>query len=213
MRKLARFTIVVAILLAIVIGALRATVLRWWKVPNDDPYLEASVAPTLRGGDWVLLWRRGTPSLGDLVLCPEPGKPDRVVLGRIAAMERQRIQLQGHAVFVDRDRVRSEGSCRVTTFSTVDPANGVAVEQRCGREALGGRIHLRGNAVEGQAPPDLEVSVGPGEVFLLSDNRAFPYDSRDFGTVPWASCKERVFFRLIGEAGFGDVASRLTMID
>ena len=45
-----------------VIGLARLTVIRWWQVPLGDPYLEASLAPSLQGGDWVLLWRGTAPS-------------------------------------------------------------------------------------------------------------------------------------------------------
>lgn len=213
MRKLGRFAIGLAIVLAMLVGALRATVLRWWRVPDDDPYLEASIAPTLRGGDWILLWRRGTLSLGDLVLCPEPGQPDRLVLARIGAVEGQVIKVQGHAVRIDNRSVRGTGSCDSNTFTVVEPETGAIVEQRCDRETLGGREHLRGSAPKAQRPPEIEVAVGPGQVFLLSDNRQFPYDSRDFGLVSLETCKERVFFRLIGREGYGDVRSRLMFID
>ena len=41
----------------IFIGLARLTVLRWWRVPNNDPYLTASISPSVRGGDLILLWR------------------------------------------------------------------------------------------------------------------------------------------------------------
>jgi hypothetical protein len=45
-------------------------------------------------------------------------------------------------------------------------------------------------------------------VWLVSDNRLFPYDSRDFGAVPQENCQETVFFRLVGKGGFFDTATR-----
>ena len=46
----------------------------------------------------------------------------------------------------------------------------------------------------------------------MSDNRRFPYDSRDFGVVDRSTCKETVFFRLIGREGFFHAPTRFTYI-
>ena len=68
-----------------IVGIARLTVIRWWRVPVGDPYLEASLAPTLRGGDLVILWRGTAPIEGNLVLCPEPKGGGRYTIGRILA--------------------------------------------------------------------------------------------------------------------------------
>ena len=62
------------------------------------------------------------------------------------------------------------------------------------------------------APKFSRQEVPPGNVFLLSDNRLFPYDSRDYGSVPLDSCKETVFFRLVGIKGYLDGETRFTFI-
>ena len=54
--------------------------------------------------------------------------------------------------------------------------------------------------------------VSEGNVFLVSDNRAFAFDSRTYGAIPRASCKESVFFRVYGAKGLGDSASRFVYI-
>src|SRR5882672_8016743 len=51
----------IAALLAVIVGAARLVAIRWWQIPDNDPIVEASIAPTLRGGDWVLLWRVTPP--------------------------------------------------------------------------------------------------------------------------------------------------------
>lgn len=214
MRKLARFLLILAVLASVLVGIARAVAIRWWQVPDDDPYLEASIAPTLRGGDRVLLWRRTAPMFGDLVVCPEPGKPDRVVIARIAGVDGDTVEVKGTNVFVNGRRARTEGSCAESPFRVVDPDPRTSdpVEQPCEREELGSRVHLRGNAIASRPLADVKMAVGEGQVFLLSDNRLFPYDSRDFGLVERATCTEKVVFRLTGKAGFGDVQSRLTFI-
>ena len=79
-RRLTKVLLYFAIVAAVVIGVLRATVIRWWRIPDDDPYLEASIAPTLAGGDLIVLWRLSPPRFGDLALRPEPKADGRVVL-------------------------------------------------------------------------------------------------------------------------------------
>jgi len=64
---------------------LRLLLLKAWTVP-DDPRLAASVAPTLGGGDVVLVLTRGSPGFGDLVRCKDPEDPPRFVVGRIAGL-------------------------------------------------------------------------------------------------------------------------------
>jgi len=46
----------------------------------------------------------------------------------------------------------------------------------------------------------------------LSDNRQYPYDSRDFGTVERSTCREAVVFRLVSEDGYFDQKNRFTFI-
>lgn len=212
MHKLVRFLLLVTLLLGALIGLARATAIRWWRIPDDDPYLEASIAPTLRGGDWIVLWRLTTPKFGDLVLCPEPSQPDREVLGRIAGLAGQKVGVRGSQAIIDGRRAKDEGSCLVSKFTTIDPRTGEPVEQRCENEALGSRVHPRGNVTTQSRPADSETEVGLGQVFLLSDNRLFPYDSREFGPVERGTCSESVIFRLVGAQGFSDVESRLSLI-
>jgi len=212
MRKLLQFLVVLGLLGGALVGAARATAIRWWRIPTDDPYLEASIAPTLRGGDLVILWRLTPPKFGDLALCPEPGQTDRIVIGRIAGLPGDKIEVKGTSVQVNRRRAQSQGSCLASRFTVADPRNGNEVDLHCDREELGSRVHLRGNALPEDRPPDSKTLVEPETVFLLSDNRQFPYDSRDFGLVDRDTCTESIVFRLVGVGGFSDVESRLSII-
>jgi signal peptidase I len=212
MRHIWRWLIWIGIVLGVVVGIARAVAIRWWRVPSNDPYLEASIAPTLRGGDLIILWRASPPHTGDLVLCPEPKRPDRVVLGRIAAVEGESLEVNGGDAFLNGHRIAVEQACLEDSFTTRDPQTKIPVEQRCDMEQMGARLHSRGNVKE--TPPEkvTQPTIPEGQVFLLSDNRQFPYDSRDYGLVERATCKETVVFRLVSRAGFKDVANRLTLI-
>jgi signal peptidase I len=192
------------------VGVLRATAIRWWQVPVGDPYLDASIEPTLHGGDWVILWRVTAPGAGDLALCPEP-KTSRPVIGRIVGLQGQHIKVIKEALFIDQKPMDSESQC--DKFTAHDPGSGLDVQQGCSNEVVAEKTHMTGMVKDGLAKPaDAELDVPAGQVFLASDNRQFPWDSRDFGTVERSSCSETVVFRLVSKDGFFDVPNRLSLI-
>lgn len=208
-RKMLRFLFWVALVVGIVIGVLRLTAIRWWRVPSNDPYLTASISPSLRGGDLILLWRLTKPGFSDLVLCPEPKQPGRVVIGRIAGVSRDEVEVTGADIKVNHKRQSVEGNCPERTFTEKDPGTGFEVELHCSIEDLGGSTNYRAEIPpEGNHPPDVKTTVPDNHVWLVSDNRQFPYDSRDYGAIPRETCGETVFFRLMGAKGFFDTATR-----
>jgi signal peptidase I len=200
----------VAVILGALVGLARLVAIRWWRVP-DDPYLAASIAPTLRGGDWVLLWRLSQPTFGALVVCPEPGHPERWVIGRLLGEPGDTVKLEGSRVRVNGKLSELDRGC--PHFLVKDPSSGAEVEQICQVEALGGATYLRGvDSGSDVLASSQEYRVEAGTLFLVSDNRLFPYDSRDFGAVPWKSCAESVFFRLVGKEGYFDTQTRFTYV-
>jgi signal peptidase I len=211
MSKFLRFLAWTLIIAGGIVGLLRLTAIRWWRVPLGDPYLEASLAPTLHGGDWVILWRATAPIEGNLVLCPEPKAPERQVIGRIVGESNDHVTLTGDVVLVNQHAFETESSC--DKFSVKDPGSGQTVEQACRREIVGSQTHLRGEVRPTLPQPGTaDTDVPAGNVFLVSDNRQFPWDSREFGLVPRATCSETIVFRLISKDGFFDVPNRLTLI-
>jgi signal peptidase I len=207
-----RFAAWALLIFAGLVGLLRATALRWWQVPIGDPELEASIAPTLRGGDWVLVWRLTRPALGDLVVCPDPSDPTNVVMGRIVAEANDHVLLQGTDVQVNGKEFDIEYNCTIRTFDVVDPDSLKEVQLYCDMEDVGENLHMRGYGESKKDALKFVKQVGSGEVFLLSDNRSHPFDSRHFGTLDRRTCTEKVFFRLVSSGGFFDAANRLTMI-
>lgn len=212
---LLRVAVFVAVVLGLLVAVLRLTCLRWWQVPLDDPDLAASVAPTLGAGDWLILWRGTAPGFGDLVLCPDPENPGQVFIGRIAAEGGDVLKVDATgAMTVNNARVRSERSCEERQVVVENPRTGDEVELRCDVEKLGGVYHQRAlvPASDPLPPAPLKREVERGSVFLISDNRAFPFDSRDFGSLPSAACAETIVFRLVSRLGFSHVKSRLSRI-
>lgn len=212
MRALLRLIVWTLVILGLAIGLARATAIRWWRVPTDDPWLSASVGPTLQPGDWVLLWRLTRPSDGDLVQCPEPKAPERIVIGRILGSGNDELTFGEGNIVINGKALRTERSC--DAFEVLHPRTGATVRQGCSVEDMGGRLFMRGSDVASgnatQTP--LKVVVNPGDFYLVSDNRQFPFDSRDFGPVAASSCRETIVFRLWGRNGYFDQQRRFDLI-
>jgi signal peptidase I len=212
MGKLIRFLFWTAAIIGVVVGLAHLLALRWWQIPVDDPRLSASITPTLRAGDWVILWRATPPHFGALVACPDPQDETTTVIGRLVGESGDTLNIDGGRLSLNKHRVETETACSPTTFKVNHPSSGSEVEQHCSVEILGGVYHMRGE-VDGVAYPISTVrTVDEGKVFLVSDNRAFPYDSRSYGTLDRSSCKETVVFRIFGKDGFDDADSRFTFI-
>lgn len=210
MSKFLRVLAWTLVIVGAIIGIARLTVIRWWRVPIGDPYLEASLAPTLRGGDLLILWRGSAPIEGALVLCPEPKAAGRAVIARILGEAGDHVKV-GNDVLINGRAFETESGC--DSFAVTDPGTKQELKQRCRREVAGSRTHLRGETDASLAAPrEADVDVPVGHVFLVSDNRQFPWDSREFGPVERSTCVETVVFRLVSKDGFFDVANRLTLI-
>jgi signal peptidase I len=213
MRKFLHFLLWSAVVGGALVALARVTAIRWWRVPSGDPYLEASIAPTLRGGDLVLLWRLTKPKFGDLVICPEPGARHRIVIARVAGEAGDRVSVRGSTVTVNNIKAATEHACSPPRFTVAHPGSGRELEQSCDVEVLGGSSHQRGGTGGHDVlPTPADTTVDPGKLFLLSDNRLLPYDSRDFGLVERDSCVESVFFRLVSAGGYADEPRRLVFI-
>lgn len=213
MSKYWRVLFWVTLVLGAIVGIARATALRWWTIPEGDPYLEASIAPSLRGGDLILLWRATKPKFGDLVMCPEPDRPDRLVIGRVFGEPGDQIKVEGPKVYVNGRAAETEHACENRVFKVAHPSTGQELEQNCDIEAVGGHSHKRGGTTgHGVLPAPANQKVDEGRLFLVSDNRLLPYDSRDFGLVDASTCTETVVFRLVSRDGFFDEVNRFVFI-
>ena len=213
MRTVVRFLLWTAALVGALIAVARLTAIRWWRVPLDDPVLAASVAPTLQGGDLIVLWRLTPPTFGDLVLCPDPDDPAQNIVARIAAEPGDQISVQGDRIALNGKTSGTERSCRPDTFEVEHPHTHELVEQTCQIEALRGASHQRGSIPKDLPTPRGDSREVPDDmVYLVSDNRAFPFDSRDYGAVERGSCTETVIFRLVSKAGYFDGERRFTLI-
>jgi signal peptidase I len=197
---------------AVIAGILRLTLLEPWVVPEDDGWLSASVAPTLGPGDVVLLLTRGEPGFGDLVRCPDPEYKGSFVVGRIAGLAGDTVEIQGHSLKVNGKRYDVTDACDERTFTVKHPDSGTELQMFCGRVDMGGGWHYRGTSAKRRPRHDKKKLVGSGRYFLLSDNRDLHDDSRDFGTLQADDCSQRIVLRLWSREGWSDSKHRVTPI-
>lgn len=182
-----------------------------WTMP-EDAFLGASTAPVLSAGDTMLLLTRGEPAFGDLVRCPDPQDPSMFVVGRIAGVEGDTVETEGRRLLVNGRAYESESACSQNKIFVKHPETLKDVELTCDVVPMGGGWHYRVSSLSPYQEQKKTAKVGPGKVFLVSDNRTMHDDSRDFGLVDRASCNERVFFRLWGKAPWGEDKNRLTFV-
>ncbi len=211
MRKLWRgvgWTLAALLVLGLI---LRIAAFDLWTVPNDA-FLGASTAPTLGAGDTVVVYRRGVPGFGDLVRCPDPKDPTIVVLGRIAGVSGDVVEVEGPRLWVNGRSYQGESACPQPKVVVQHPETLKDVELNCEVVQMGGGWHHRLVPVKQFPEGKKTAAVGVGKVFLVSDNRAMHDDSRDFGLVELETCLTRPVFRLWSKAGWSDEEKRMTIL-
>ena len=212
MRKYLRFLAWTALIVGIIVGALRYLLFKTWVVPSDDKVLAASIAPTLAPGDFVLIMHSKSPVFGDLVRCVDPEEPRRFVIGRIGGEQSDKVVIEGRTVFVNERRSASETSCAERVVQIEEPTTGSPIDIHCDIEDLAGIAHMRGSRPVEYSGSRVEKVVPPGMVWLISDNRYYPLDSRIYGALPRESCDAVVVYRLWSAKGFMDADHRLMFI-
>jgi signal peptidase I len=200
---------ILGVLLVLGVAA-RIFVLEPWTLPDENK-LGASVAPTLNGGDLVLFMKRNKPAFGDLVRCKDPDDPNGFVVGRVAGMKGDHLDIVGRELSVNGRRYLGEMACKDPKVPVPHPLSGSTVEITCDQVEMAGHPHFRGWS-EKVPSSSYTVDVGEGMVYLLSDDRAYHDDSRDFGQLPADTCSGRMVFRLWGRDGWGDDVHRMTFI-
>ena len=211
MDKFFKFLLWTAGILAVIALAGRVFLFETWTVP-DDSYLAAAAAPTLHGGDFVLVLTVGTGGFGDLVRCADPENAGSFVVGRIVGTPGDEVEMQGRSLRVNTSSYNASDACTQATFKVAHPDTGREMEMQCSRVEMGGGWHYRGNSLKNMPGNNVSKRIGDGKVYLLSDNRDMHDDSRDFGTLPEESCRQRIVFRLWGRDGWTDSAARMTFI-
>jgi hypothetical protein len=182
-----------------------------WVIPDDDPALAASIAPTLGPGDVVVLERRPSASRGHLLRCVNPETPDRFMIGRAIGMGGDLLDVTGEIVKIDGHRTPSPRACDPAQVTVHDPVTDEDVPLHSAVEEYGDHEFCTLRSMHSPEAP-LQVQVENGKVFLLSDNRHIHADSRDVGGAVLPSTCQHILYRLVGPGGWSDDTRRLTVI-
>jgi len=218
MKPWVRWTLWILLIGGAVFGVLRYFFIDFHIVPDvpSEPLYWAN-SPNLEPGDYVLVWRGGKPHIGDVVRCPDPvagpdGQP-RWLVARVAGIAGDKIEFADGQLRINGFKVTT-AACQQPPRKVIDPAGG-EVDLNCWAEEIGGSKH------DVQMAPNTpltipEVVVGPGKVYLLSDNRSQPWsrDSRDaeVGQIDADQCKQRLLVRLVSKSGWKDSDRRMTFL-
>jgi signal peptidase I len=195
-------------ILALIIVILRLTVFRLWTIP-EDLVLDSSMRPTLASGDIVIVLTVGERGFGNLVRCTDPEDPQRWVVGRIVGLQGDEVDVAPPMLTVNGTRYNTTDPC-AKNIEVPHPTSGAPIAATCSRVEMAGSWHYRADITTTEG--ETKHKVGPGRVFLLSDDRTFHDDSRDFGAVQANTCTELIAFRLWGKSGFSDAEHRFTYI-
>jgi signal peptidase I len=211
MEKLRRglgWTLGAALVIALL---LRLLVLDVWTTP-DDAFQGAQGAPVIGAGDTLLMITRGEHGFGELVRCSDPQDPAAFVVGRIAGVEGDTVEVEGHRLSVNGRSYETTSACAQPKVYVKHPETLKDVELTCGIVEMGGGWHYRISSPSPFQEQKKTAKVLPGKVFLVSDNRAMHDDSRDYGLVDRSTCKQKVFFRLWGKQPWAEDKNRLSYI-
>lgn len=198
-------------LVAVAIWLLFYKVIEFWTVPSDDPVLAASVVPTLRAGESVLLLRRGEPRFGEVVRCTHPEDASKIVVGRVFGTAGDTVEVDNATVIVNSKSIATSHACKNRNVTVTDPSTDETVELLCDLEEGGAGFHERARSATQAKVGRRPAQVQTDQLFLVSDDRQFPYDSRDFGAVAASECRT-IVVRLWGQTGWLDAERRLTYI-
>jgi signal peptidase I len=209
--KLLRGLLWVSALVFLVGVVVRYVVVEVWVLPDDDK-MSAAVAPTLKGGDTILYMRRNLPAFGDLVRCSDPDDKTRFVVGRVAGLWGDVVETNGRELTVNGKRYLGEMACAEDRIPIPHPTSGSTVEISCDTVSMAGHPHLRGHTDKVGAERPTKTTIGQGKLYLLSDDRSYHDDSRDFGTLNADTCTGRIVFRLWGKEGMKDSKTRMSFV-
>jgi signal peptidase I len=160
-----------AIALPLLIGYVRAHQVESFRIPA------ASMEPSVLKGDFLFADKRySCPGCkqavkrGDIAIFAYPNDRTVSYIKRVIGLPGDRVQVKDHEVWVNGKSLKVR--------EAVTP-NGLQVTESAGE----GQWQVMWTAAD-KRPPEADLTVPAGQVFVLGDNRNASTDSRSFGTVP-----------------------------
>lgn len=130
----------------------------------------SSMEPSFFNNEYILTdkisYRLHEPARGDVIIFKAPTNQDVDYIKRVIGLPGDRVKIQNGAVFLNGEKLREDYLRDPTTL-------------------FPGSFMQEG----------IEITVPPGEVFVLGDNRLHSSDSRQFGPVPIDTLIGRAFLR------------------
>ncbi len=172
---------------ALVLPLLYTYVRGHWVEPYRIP--SSSMAPGILMGDFLIADKRyncpgckHAAKRGDIAIFVYPNDRTLNYIKRIVGLPGDKVQIKGRALFVNgQPLTRSERIVTNIHGLGVDGGPGSGIEVT---EGIDGREWQVFWANSDKSAQDSELTVPPGHVLVLGDQRALSKDSRVFGTVP-----------------------------
>ena len=161
-----------AFILSLLVNTMREHMVQAFSIPS------ASMEPGILPGDFLFADKRyNCPecktrvAAGDIGVFVYPNDRTLYYIKRVIGLPGDHVTIQGHRIAINGKSLTRE--------DVADGEQGVAGEQFSQRSW---KVQWSRRPVG----PDIDLTVPPGQIFMLGDNRDLSTDSRQFGTVPLA---------------------------
>ena len=174
-----------ALVVAIVLLVLAGTVARLFLIALAEPH-HMGMAPAVLNGDNLLLWRAGTPGVGDVIVYAKEAGGATQAIGRVLAVGPTSIEIAAGGMPVrigDADVAHAPSAPDLADGDGVLGGRAYALETLPGGRAF--RVILPEMGGKGPARAPRTEEVPAGAYYVLNDNRGAPEaDSRTLGPIP-----------------------------
>ena len=152
------------------VGDVRQHMVQTFNIPT------AAMQPGILRGDWLFADKRyncpgckTAVAIGDIGIFVFPNDRTQYYIKRVIGLPGDHVSIASHNVIVNN---------RSLSRSEAVEGDYLVVTEQAGQHSW--RVQWKKNG----ASRDFDVTVPPGQIFLLGDNRDLSTDSRQFGTVP-----------------------------